>query len=112
MSTVDSFVQGTVFYGGSLAELGNLLAEHGLHATVGPWALRLAEPASRFEIAYVGNVSPDAPFEVSVDGYGISLEVISEWCERVARCLRDRGIRFEMTHFTADQEEIRDYEEA
>ena len=101
MSAADSFVQGTAFYQGSLNELAGVLAEHGLQATVGPWKLRLFEPPSRFKIAYVGNVSPDAPFEVSVDGYGIPLDVVAGWCERVARCLRDSGIRFEMTHFTA-----------
>lgn len=110
MIVVDSFVRGTVFYQGNLAELAGILADHGLQSTEGLWALRLFDPPSRFKIAYVGNLSPDAPFEVSVDGYGISLEVVAGWCERVARCFRDSGIGFEMTHFNADQEEIRGFE--
>lgn len=110
MSAIDSFVQGTVFYQEELSKLAQLLDKSGLPSTVGPWALRLFEPPSRFKIAYIGNLTPDTPFEVSVDGYEIPLDTIAEWCERVAHCLREARVRFEMTHFTTNGEEIRVYE--
>ena len=112
MSTADSFVSGIVFYSGTLAQLAELLAQHNLHATVGPWALRLSEPPCRFKIAYVGNITPDEPFEVEVDGYAVPHDVVAGWCERVADCLRANGIRFEMTHFNGDEQEIRHYRAA
>lgn len=109
MSTVDSFVQGTVIFPESKEELAQVFIDSGIHAAIGQWALRLFEPPSRFEVAYVGNITPEAPFEISVDGYGIPQETVAQWCDRVAGCLRANGIRFDMTHFTSDEQEIREY---
>lgn len=109
MTVPDSFVQGTVFFHGELEELARVFSEAGVEFDVGQWALRLFRPQTRFEIAYVGNICPDAPFEVRVDGYDVTLETISAWCEVVSRCLQHRGIKFEMTHFASAGEEIHAY---
>ena len=109
MSAGDSFVQGTVYFAGSKEDLARVLNESGIDAAVGPWALRLFGPAYRFEVAYVGNITPEAPFEISVSGYGVPLETIDHWCRRVADSLRKSGITFDMTHFAADHDEICEY---
>lgn len=105
----NSFVWGTVLFPGTKEELEHILRRSGISATVGMWALRLFEPLWRFEIAYVGNITPEEPFQIEVDGYSIPIETVADWCERLAICLRSNGIRFEMTHFTAEGEEIHVY---
>lgn len=110
MTVPDSFVQGTVFFHGELDKLSRVLSEAGIEVEIGQWALRLFRPQTRFEIAYVGNICPEAPFEVKVDGYDVPLETVSAWCEIVSRCLQHRGIKFEMTHFTTEGEETRAYD--
>ena len=109
MTEPDSFVQGWVYFRGSKEELGQILTKFGIPVAVGQWALRLYEPR-RFKIAYVGNLTPDSPFQVEVDGYGIPVDVVGSWLEEVAKCLTADGIRFDMTHFASEQEEIRSYE--
>lgn len=109
MSVVDSFVQGAVFFAASKEDLAKVFVDSGIRVAVGQWALRLFEPPSRFEIAYVGNVAPETPFEISADGYGVPVKTVAQWCAIVASSLRASGIRFEMTHFTADHEEICEY---
>lgn len=109
MNTVDSFVQGTLVFSERMEDLAEVFIESGIHTAIGQWALRLFEPPSRFEVAYVGNITPEVPFEISVDGYGIPLETVHQWCDRVAGCLRANGISFDMTHFTTDEKVIREY---
>lgn len=110
MTIVDSFATGTIFFSGEKESLSDLFNEAGIENSVGQWALRLFLPVARFEIAWVGNITPDAPYEMEVDGYGIPVDTVDAWCQAVAKCLRLNGIRFELTHFTAEGEEIMTFE--
>ena len=109
MNAPHSFAQGTIYFFSDSRALALIFTRRGIPTKIGEWALRLFEPP-RFEIGYVGNVSPDAPYQIEVDGHGIPIETMAGWCDNVATCLRDNGIRFDLTHFAAEGEEIRVYE--
>jgi len=109
MSAPDSYAFGTIYFFSNKQELALILSQSKIPTEIGEWALRQFEPA-RFEIGYVGNISPDAPFQVEVDGYGIPIEIVADWCDKVATSLRTNGIRFELAHFTSAGEEIREYD--
>ena len=103
---VDSFVSGTVCFEGCRQQLAEVLAAAGIQVTIGHWALRVPGLARTFELAYVGNVTPDAPFEVDGNGYEVPIE---RGCEQLADSLRGHRIGFDFAHFTAEQELIREY---
>lgn len=105
MSTEDSFVMGTVYYFGSMEDLAHILVAAGFAVQIGPWALRIDQFARRFELGFVGNLSPDAPFNVEGSGYDYPVEALAANCERLAKCLRRNRIGFNFTHFSAPEEE-------
>lgn len=106
----DSYVSGTVFFFQSMEELAQELSDAGFTVTTGQWALHLTGCARRFEIAYVGNLSPEAPFQVTGDGYGLPVQAVAECCERLSACLRERGIGHDFLHASGRDEEIRAYQ--
>ncbi|MEM7355094.1 MAG: hypothetical protein AAF657_30070 [Acidobacteriota bacterium] len=59
-----------------------------------------------FKIAYVGNITPKEPFEIEGDGYRVDLADAVACCSRFADVLKAHGIRFELTLFRPDGEEI------
>lgn len=105
----DSFVHGAVYFNSTIEELSRILEVSGIETAHGGWSLRLFAAPSRVKISYVGNISPAGPFQVEVDGYGVPNEVVATWCERLAQCLQSNGVSFDMTHFTSDGKEIREY---
>lgn len=105
MSDEDSFVTGTVYYFGSMADLGRILTEAGFVVRIGQWALRIDQFSRAFKLGYVGNLSPDAPFHVEGDGYDFPVETLTANLERLATCLSLKGIGFDFTHFSGDQEQ-------
>lgn len=104
MNIPDSFVAGTVYYYDSKEDLAKILARDGIDVDIGIWALRILGFARAFKIAYIGNITPDEPFEVDGDGYGISVESVARSCERLSRCLKRHDIGFDFTHFAGDQQ--------
>ena len=111
MRLEDSFVFGTVYYFGSKEELAQILAEAGFEVQLGHWAIRIDRIASNFELAYVGNLSPDEPFDVDGNGCDFSVEAFAASCARLAGCLQRNGIGFDFTHVSGDQErELGHYE--
>lgn len=110
MNTQDSFVAGTVYYLGSKEDLAMVLSDAGIDVSVGAWALRLPTFGRAFELAYEGDLHPDAPFRVDGDGYDVPVENVARGCERLANCLQLHRIGFDFTHFSSDEErEIRTY---
>ena len=91
MNIPDSFVAGTVYYYDSKEELAKILVGGGIDVSIGIWALRIPGFARTFEIACVGNITPEAPFEVDGDGYGVSVESVARDCERLSECLQRHG---------------------
>jgi len=104
MNIPDSFVAGKVYYYGSKEELARILVGEGIDVNIGIWALRIPGFARTFEIAYVGNITPEAPFDVDGDGYGVSVESVARDCERLSECLKRHGIGFDFTHVAGDQQ--------
>lgn len=103
MKAEDSFVAGTVYYFGPMEELAQILTLEGFAVRMGTWALRIDKIARRFELGYVGNLTPDAPFNVDGEGYEFSVDVLAANCARLAECLRRNAIGFDFTHFAGDQ---------
>ena len=111
MSVEDSFVAGTVYYFGGMEDLAQILAEAGFAVRIGQWALRVDQLARAFKLGYVGNLSPDAPFNVEGDGYDFPVATVAANCARLADCLRINGIGFNFAHFSGDQQlELGTYE--
>jgi hypothetical protein len=111
MRAEDSFVVGTVYYFGAMENLAQILTAGGFAVRIGHWALCIDQLARAFELGYVGNISPDAPFNVEGDGYDFPVDVLAAHCARLAGCLRGNGIGFEFTHISGDQEhELETYE--
>ncbi|MDQ1833311.1 hypothetical protein [Massilia scottii] len=104
MSKPDSYVIGEIFFTGSVDELSSRLAASGLRNSVGEWAIRLDEFPTAFEIAFVGNLSPEEPYHVHGDGYGMELEAVALWCEKLSSCLRENAIKHDFVHCTHDEE--------
>jgi|GEM_PF-5846394 len=108
-SAPDSYVQGTVFFHGSKEELAEILIAGGFTLTIGHWVVRLNDCGRYFELAYVGNISPDKPFEVEGDGYGVPVAYLSQCCERIAQCLEANEIGFDFFHLTTEGDLIHHY---
>ncbi|NHZ32770.1 hypothetical protein [Massilia rubra] len=101
-----SFASGDIVFAGDLDALGALLAVSGMPNTVGAFAIRLDDFPTSFEIAWVGNLSPDAPYEVDCCGYGIPHEAVALWCARLAAILQANGIKYDFAHCNAEHEEL------
>ncbi len=106
MKPEDSYVTGTIFFPHDKENLASILDGFGIKSSVGEWALRLDDYPSSFKICYVGNITPSEPYEVEVDGYNVATAVVADWCKRVATCLSEHSITYEITHFDSDGEEI------
>ena len=109
MNTHDSYVNGIIYFQGNKESLSSILEVSGIANTVGEWAIRISNCNARFKIGYVGNITPNEPYEVEADGYGINPIEVSYWCERLSEILVKNSIRFEITHFNREGEEIRNY---
>lgn len=109
MKKPDSFVVGAIFFNGGLDELSMVLAAAGLENDTGPYALKLRDFPASFEIAWVGNLSPDEPYQVDGDGYGMAVETVALWCRKLSLRLRENGIKHDFAHCHADHEEIDTY---
>ena len=110
MSIPNSYVSGTVFYPESMDRLAQVLTVAGFTVTIGQWALHLDGCARRFELGYVGNITPEEPFQVEGDGFGVPVDSVAQCCERLAQCLRERGIGYDFLHATGQDEEIFAYQ--
>ena len=100
---------GTVYFYGTKEDLGQILSAAGFDVHLGPWALRISDFARNFELGYVGNITPDAPFEVRGDGYGVPVDTVATSSERLAECLKRSDVAFDFAHFSGDEREIREY---
>jgi len=109
VSASDSFVAGTVYWFESKEALAEMLRTAGFEVRVGHWALRIGDLARTFELAYVGNITPDEPFELRGDGYGLPLESVAAGCARIADWLKQNDIGFDFAHFTGDEQELGEY---
>lgn len=106
MNTEDSYVNGTIFYRGSKEQLSSILETAGISNEVGEWAIRFNNCKAQFKISYVGNITPEQPFDVEADGYNVSTTEVSQWCEKLSNILKAELINFEITHFSSKDEEI------
>ncbi|NHZ61537.1 hypothetical protein [Massilia genomosp. 1] len=91
-SKPDSSACGDIFFASGLDALGTLLAASGMPNSVGAYAIRLNNFPSSFEIAWVGNLSPESPYEVDCCGYGMPHEAVALWGARLAAALQANGI--------------------
>lgn len=104
MNTQDSFVAGTVYYRGSKEDLAKVLSDAGIDVCIGVWALRLPALGRAFELAYEGNIHPNAPFRVDGDGYDTPVASVASDCQRLAECLESHRTGFDFTHFSGNEE--------
>lgn len=103
----ESYAAGTVYFFGSKEALAEVLTSAGFAVEVGQWALRFEQ----FEIGYVGNIDPKAPFEIHGDGYDIPAESLAVQCSALAECLTLAMISFDFTHIAGDRSlEYRTYQ--
>lgn len=109
MATSDSYVQGTVLYPDSKEQLAEILVRAGFAVTVGQWSLRLEGCARAFHLRHVGNITPEAPFDVEGDGHDVAVGEVAECCERLARCLREHRIGYDFLHVARGDEVIGEY---
>ena len=107
-----SRVVGTVFYLQSMEEFATSLAEGGFAVTIGQWSLRLDDWSRVFKLRYVGNITPEAPFEVDGDCYGVAVDHVVGYCERLAHFLRNRGIAYDFDHFVDGEKLVGEYKSA
>lgn len=110
MTVPDSFVMGDLFYPESKEKLALILVEAGIEVTVGNWSVRLENFARTFSLRYVGNLTPESPFQVDGDGYGVPVEFVAACCDRLATCLREHRIGYDFFHATGEQEVICEYQ--
>lgn len=108
-SVPDSYVQGTVFFHGSKEALAEVLIAGGFTLTVGHWAVRLHDCGRSFEFGYVGNITPDKPFEVEGEGYDVPVDCMAQCCERITKCLEENEIGFDLIHVSTHGETIHRY---
>ncbi|MDQ1815565.1 hypothetical protein RBA41_19890 [Massilia sp. CCM 9210] len=104
MTTPYSYVIGEIFFTGSMDALSSLLTASGLPNSVGEWAIRLDGYPTFFEIAFVGNLSPEEPYHVDGDGYGMQLDAVALWCDKLSSCLRKNAIKHDFVHCTHENE--------
>ena len=109
MNAPNSFVAGTLYWFESKEALAGMLSAAGFEVRNGHWALQLGGLARTFELAYVGNITPDTPFEVRGDGYGLPLESVAAGCARLAGWFKQNSIGFDFAHFTGNEEELAEY---
>ena len=109
MKKEDSYVLGVLYYDSDLNELSKILDSANIRHIVGEWAIRLKDYPSTFKIAYVGNITPEEPYEIEVDGYDVSKEIVSSWCKKLSQVFNDKNIAFNFTHFDSDESEIEEY---
>ncbi len=83
----DSFVVGWIYYFSSKEELSVILEKGGVNNSVGGWAIELTDYPSRFKIAYVGNLSPDEPFDIEGDGYNVEIRSLPHAGDLAVRSL-------------------------
>lgn len=107
MTKVDSFAAGDVFYAEGLEGFARVLTNAGITVEVGPWKLTLFGLPGRVHLRYVGNITPDSAY--TVDGYGMPIATVEDWCARLAACLDENVIAYDYAHFDAEQEVIREY---
>lgn len=89
-----------------------MLLESDIQNSIGQWALRLVSCQFDFKIAYVGNMTPNNPYEIDADGYQVPIEIVVSWCEKLSACLRKNKIGYEIIHFNSAQEEVNVYRSA
>ncbi len=109
MNKHDSYVDGIIYFQGNKESLSSIFEVSGISNSVGEWAIRFCNCNAKFKIAYVGNITPNEPYEVEADGYGINPIEVSHWCEKLSEVLMKNSIRFEITHFNSEGEEIKNY---
>ena len=109
MAKPDSYAEGFVFSQLTISQLASVFASADYDTDIGAWALRLKAPLC-VKFGYVGNLTPDEPFEIEIDGYGIPIDEAVNCCSKIAEILRASGISFEFTHIDATGEDIALYQ--
>ena len=84
VATPDSYVQGTVLYPDSKERLAEILVRAGFAVAIGQWSLRLEGCARAFPLRDVGNITPEALFDVEGDRHDVSAGEVAECGERLA----------------------------
>ena len=112
MTVSYSRVVGTVFFSQSMEELASHLAEAGFAVTVGRWSLTLEDWQRVFKLRYVGNITPEAPFEVDGDCYEVATHQVVDYCERLAAFFREHRIAYDFDHIVDGKEVVGEYKSA
>lgn len=110
MEKMFSTAIGRIQFFSSKEDLAKLLETNGIKVLIGEWALELVEFPCRFKIAYVGNVDTVDTFEVEVDGYDMPNSTVQNWCNEISKILKVNGIKHEITHYDANQNELRTFQ--
>jgi len=105
-----SFVLGFINFFSSKEELAAILQQNQIFVDIGVWSLRSNEHTAYFKIAYVGNITPEEPFEVEVSAHEEPASIVAKWCEKLSKVLTDNGIVHEFTHYTQNEDELKTYE--
>ena len=93
---------GTASGPGSMDQLAAILRNAGFDVQVGQYALRIQGIARTFELADLGDPSPETRFMVDGSGYGVPVEQVARGCERLARCLREHNLAHDFLHVSDD----------
>ena len=108
MSKPDSYVCGLITTQISMSKLSALLANSGYANELGSWKIR-TKTKMCFSFAYVGNLTPEEPYEIEGDGYDVPLEEAVKECEELAKFLSKHGLEYGFTHIDGLEEDICEY---
>ncbi len=105
-------IVGTVFFSKDILDLAELLNSQGIEASAGEWAIRFPKLSNMLnpgdvELQYVGNLSPEEPFEF--EGSGWTIETMVEIGKLVSNALKSKNIRHEIEIYNSEQEPIVEY---
>ena len=109
MAIPDSYAEGFVFSNLTISQLTAVFASAGYDTDIGSWALRVKAPLC-VKFGYVGNLTPNEPFEIEIDGHGVPVDEAERCCSKIAELLRTNGIHFEFTHIDGVGEDIALYQ--
>tara|TARA_B100001964_G_C14086355_1_gene532707 strand:- start:224 stop:592 length:369 start_codon:yes stop_codon:yes gene_type:complete len=102
---LDTYVGGTLYYRGPIGFLAEIFDEGGVETTVSPRSLRF-EDFPGVKITYVGNHTPDSPYEMEGECYETESHGVTSWCRLLSEVLSENEIAHQLTHFGADGAEI------
>ena len=109
MATAVSYAEGFIFSRMTIPQLAAVFSSAGYDTNIGTWALRVKTPMC-VKFGYVGNLTPDEPFEIEIDGYGVPIDEAVSCCNEIAEVLCASGVQFEFTHIDGAEKDIAFYE--